>query len=54
MKYEDLSQDELYDAVDLSTLYDDNGTVLDEIPEMDRFVNLDDWLKIDDINYRKY
>lgn len=47
-----------YDSVDLSDLssigISDDDTLLDEIPDNGRFVTLDDWLEIDDLDYIKY
>lgn len=39
-------------ALSLDDAYEDE--VLSGIQESDRFVPLDDWLEIDDIEYRKY
>ena len=52
MVYEDT--DRLLDITDLSKFYDDDGTVLDEIPDMDRFVSLEDFLERGDDNYEKW
>ena len=54
MRYDDLTQEELFSATDLSVMYDDEGTILDEIEENDRFIPLDEWLEIDNEDYRKY
>lgn len=54
MRYDDLTQVELFSATDLSVMYDDEGTILDEIEENDRFIPLDEWLEIDNEDYRKY
>lgn len=40
--------------VDLSTYENDGGSVLDEIPEMSRYVELGDFLKRGDDNYEKW
>ena len=39
-------------AMSLDEQYDDE--VLSGVVDIDRFVQLDDWLKIDDVDYRKY
>lgn len=41
---------EVADYLD-SNSYDE---VIDGIQESDRYVDLEDWLEIDDINYRKF
>lgn len=50
------SLDCLGDTVDinLNDYANVEGSVLDEVPEIDRFVSLDDWLEINDENYRKW
>lgn len=52
MDYNDMNS--LLDITDLSKLYDDDGTVLDEIPDMDRFVSLEEFLERGDDNYQKW
>ena len=54
MNYDNLSVDDLLDITDLSSLYDDNGTILDEVPEFSRFVKLDDFLERGDDEYEKW
>lgn len=40
--------------VDLSKYSNDYGSVLDEVPEMSRYVELDEFLKIGNDNYEKW
>lgn len=54
MNYDNLSVDELLDITDLSSMYDDNGTILDEVPEISRFVSLDEFLEGGDDEYEKW
>ena len=54
MSYDNLSVDELLDITDLSSMYDDNGTILDEVPESSRFVPLDEFLERGDDEYEKW
>ena len=54
MSYDNLTVDDLLDITDLSSLYDDNGTILDEVPESSRFVKLDDFLERGDDEYEKW
>ena len=54
MNYDNLTVDDLLDITDLSNLYDDNGTILDEVPETSRFVKLEDFLKRGDDEYEKW
>lgn len=54
MNYDNLSVGDLLDITDLSSLYDDNGTILDEVPEFSRFVKLDDFLERGDDEYEKW
>lgn len=54
MNYDNLSVDDLLDTTDLSSLYDDNGTILDEVPESSRFVKLEDFLERGDDEYEKW
>lgn len=54
MNYDNLTVDDLLDITDLSSLYDDNGTILDEVPETSRFVKLNDFLERGDDEYEKW
>lgn len=54
MNYDNLTVDDLLDITDLSNLYDDNGTILDEVPETSRFVKLNDFLERGDDEYEKW
>ena len=54
MNYDNLTVDDLLDITDLSSLYDDNGTILDEVPETSRFVKLSDFLERGDDEYEKW
>lgn len=54
MNYDNLTIDDLLDITDLSSLYDDNGTILDEVPETSRFVKLEDFLERGDDEYEKW
>lgn len=54
MNYDNLTVDDLLDITDLSSLYDDNGTILDEVPETSRFVKLEDFLERGDDEYEKW
>ena len=54
MNYDNLTVDELLDIADLSNLYSDDGTILDEVPETSRFVKLDDFLERGDDEYEKW
>lgn len=40
--------------VDLGSYIDDDMSLLDEIPERDRFISLEDFLKRGDDNYEKW
>lgn len=40
--------------VDLSKYVNDYGSVLDEVPEMSRYIELGDFLKRGDDNYEKW
>lgn len=50
MEDDDINISEL--AMYLDESHDDE--VLSGVQESDRFISLDDWLEIDDIEYRKY
>ena len=54
MNYDNLTVDELLDIADLSNLYSDDGTILDEVPETSRFVKLNDFLERGDDEYEKW
>ena len=54
MNYDNLTVAELLEITDLSSLYDDNGTILDEVPETSRFVKLEDFLERGDDEYEKW
>lgn len=55
MDYSDV-MDYSNDTVDinLASFIDDDTSLLDEIPERDRFVSLEDFLKRGDDNYEKW
>lgn len=54
MDYDNLTVDELLDVTDLSKLYSDDGSILDEVPESSRFVDLDTFLERGDDDYEKW
>lgn len=54
MEYDNLTVDELLDLTDLSRLYSEDGSILDEVPETSRFVKLDDFLERGDDEYEKW
>lgn len=54
MNCDNLTVDDLLDITDLGSLYDDNGTILDEVPEFSRFVKLEDFLERGDDEYEKW
>lgn len=54
MNYDNLTVDELLDVTDLSRLYSDDGSILDEVPETSRFVKLEDFLERGDDEYEKW
>ena len=54
MNYDNLTVDDLLEITDLSSLYDDNRTILDEVPETSRFVKLNDFLERGDDEYEKW
>lgn len=54
MNYDNLTVGDLLGITDLSSLYDDNGTILDEVPDNSRFISLDDFLERGDDEYEKW
>ena len=54
MNYDNLTVDELLDVTDLSRLYSDDGSILDEVPESSRFVKLNDFLERGEDEYEKW
>lgn len=54
MNYDNLTVDELLDVTDLSRLYSDDGSILDEVPESSRFVDLEAFLERGDDEYEKW
>lgn len=54
MDYDNLTVDELLDVTDLSRMHSDDGSILDEVPECSRFVDLDTFLERGDDEYEKW
>lgn len=54
MNCDNLTVDDLLDITDLSSLYDDDGSILDEVPDTSRFIPLDEFLKRGDDDYEKW